>query len=121
MQVCTTNLSTILERTGTKDIGLWSEVGLSCMGYLGHWPDDGRFPLLQNYSRVDREVGQVRQWIDRSREAQNHAGRLSRPSAVWWRRSKSPNIRYSDTSAWCFSTVCFFRGSEYAMSYEVLA
>lgn len=42
------------------------------MRYPGHRPNDGRFPLLQNYSRVDRQVDQVHQWIgkDRSREAQ---------------------------------------------------
>src|SRR6218665_1802945 len=93
------------------------------MGSLGHRPDDGSLPLLRNYGRVDREVDQVRQWIGkgRSREAQETRREAVQASAVWCRRSKSPNIRYSDTSACCFSTVCFFRGSEYALSFEVLA
>src|SRR6218665_4148671 len=42
------------------------------MRHLGHQPNNGRFPLLRNYSRLDKEVDQVCQWIGKgwSREAQ---------------------------------------------------
>src|SRR6218665_1095262 len=64
------------------------------MGYFGHRPDDGRFPLLRNYSRVDREVDQERQWIGKGRSRAETMQKQMRANCISFVINKGPSIKY---------------------------